>query len=479
MAVALTPTLPSRIRSDVVLYPHQIEGISFLSRRQNWLLADEMGLGKTLEALIVAAYDADRKPTRICVVATASLKYNWAAEIKKFTTFTYTVLEGSPTKRAKLLAGFDADVLIINYEQIKRHLDDLNALDFQIVMMDEAHYIKNPTSKRTKVTLKLLADRYFLITGSPLLNRVNELWTLLHRINPPEFPSYWRFRNRYCIYGGFGGHELIGVKNQKELHAALANYMLRRKKVDVLDLPEKQIIPVMVDLSPEQRRVYNEVWKEMTLTLPGDPDPMEIENALTRFLRLKQICSTTGNVGLPDHSIKLDRLEEMVDEIVNEAGESVVIFTQFRGTLAAVCERLAERKIMHHQISGDTPPSARAPLVEAWATSTAMGIPGALVCMLQVAGVGLNMTAASKCIMVDKLFVPKLNEQAHDRLHRIGTDLTKPVQIFELIARKTIEQRIEAILRSKTALFDELIETPAWKRDFFKAVMSEEDEDDG
>lgn len=477
MAVALTPTLPSRIRSDVELYPHQIEGISFLTRRQNWLLADEMGLGKTLEALIVAAYDADRKPTRICVVATASLKYNWVAEIQKFTTFTYTVLEGSPDKRSKQIVNFDSDILIINYEQVKAHLDELNALDFQIVMMDEAHYIKNPQSKRTKVTLKLLADRYFLITGSPLLNRVNEMWTLLHRINPAEFPSYWRFRNRYCIYGGWQGKELIGVKNQAELKGALANYMLRRRKVDVLDLPEKQIVPVLVDLSTEQRRVYNEVWKDMQLTLPGDPDPMEIENALTRFLRLKQICSTTGNIeGMDDHSIKLDRLEEMVEEII-DSGESVVVFTQFRGTLAAIGARLSARGIINHQISGDTPPSQRAPLVETWANYTTSGIPSALVCMLQVAGVGLNMTAASKCIMVDKLFVPKLNEQAHDRLHRIGTDLTKPVQIFELIARKTIEQRIEAILRSKTALFDELIETPAWKRDFFRAVMEEDDDE--
>jgi SNF2 family DNA or RNA helicase len=475
-STTLAMPLPSRIKPGVELFPHQVEGVQWLSRRANWLLADEMGLGKTLQALLVAAIDYDRGHRRICVVATASLKYNWVAEIARFTTFTCTVLEGTPDKRSKLLASFDADVLVINYEQIKAHLDELNALDFNIVMFDEAHYIKNAQSKRTKMALKLLADRYFLITGSPLLNRVNELWTLLHRISPTEFPSYWRFRNRYCIYGGWQGRELIGVKNQKELHGHLANYMLRRKKADVLDLPEKQIIPVMVELSPEQRRVYNEVWKEMTLTLPSNPDPMEIESALTRFLRLKQICSTTANVGLGDHSRKLDRLEEMVDEIVVESGESVVIFTQFRGTQEAIMERLRKRGIICQEINGDTPPSLRAPMVADWSEATAGGVPSALVCMLQVAGVGLNMTAASKCIFTDKLFVPKLNEQAQDRLYRIGTDLTKPVQIFELIATKTVEQRIEAILRSKTKLFDELIETPAWKRDFFKAVMEEDDD---
>lgn len=481
MSAVTHTSMPTRIRPEVELYPHQAEGITWLRRRRNWLLADEMGLGKTLTALMIAAEDADRRPTRILVVATASLKYNWVAEIEHFTLFTATVLTGTADKRSKMLTDFNTDVLIINYEQVIAHLEQLNALDFNIVIFDEAHYIKNHSSKRTKAALKLLADRYFLITGSPLLNRVPDLWTLLHRIDPPVFPSYWRFVNHYCIYGGYAGKEMVGVKNQKELHAHLANYMLRRKKADVLDLPDKQVIQVMVDLSPEQSKVYKEVWKEMQLTLPSSPDPVEIENALTRFLRLKQICSTTANVGLPDHSVKLDQLEDMVEEIIT-SGESVVIFTQFRGTLAAVTRRLSTAKPGRpafdcYEISGSTPPSQRVPIVAEWDKRTRAGKPGALVCMLQVAGVGLNMTAANKCIMTDKLFVPKMNEQAHDRLHRIGASDTQPVQIYELIARKTIEQRIEAILKSKTALFDELIETPAWKRDFYKAIMEEDDDD--
>lgn len=465
-------TLPSRIRAGTVLMPHQVEGVEWLRKRTSWLLGDDLGLGKSLQALYVAALDFEKGfAHRVLVIATATLKYNWVDEIEKWTTFSYTMLEGSPTQREKILRNYDTDILIINYEQIKVHVDELNEMGFDIIIADEFHLCKNPKSKRTKATLKLLADRYFLMTGSPMLNKVNELWTSLHRVDPSSVPGYYQYCQIFCVYGGYAGKQIIGVKNQKRLKALLDEAMLRRLKVDVLDLPEKQIIQVLVDLLPEQRKVYDEAWKEMRITLPNNPDPMELENAFTKFLRLKQICSTTANIeGMGDHSAKLDRIVEIVEEL----DEHIVIFTQFRPTLAALVQRLEALpgKMPVFGMTGDTKPNDRVPMVKRWASSP----PGVLVCMIQVAGVGLNMTTASKCIFADKLFVPKLNEQGQDRLYRIGADLTQPVQIFEIIARKTMEQRIETILRQKMELFDELIETPLWKREFFKALMEADDD---
>ncbi len=463
--------LPSKIKPGIDLFAHQIEGIEWLRKRPSWLLADDLGLGKSIQALAAAAYDFDNGAAkRALIVATATVKYNWVEELKKWTTFTYTMLEGPPKKREAILNSFDTDdFLLVNYEQVKTHLAVLNEMDFDIVMFDECHTIRNSAAQRTRAALKLLAYRYFLITGSPMLNKVNELWVPLHRIDPTMVPKEFQFRARFCVFGGWQGKDVIGVKNQKELHGILHNVMLRRLKKDVLDLPEKQIIPVMVDLHPEQRKLYKEAWEDMRITMPDDPDPMELENALTRFLRLKQICSTTANIeGFEDHSIKLDRAMEIIEEV----GEHIVLFTQFRGTQRAMMARLARAKIPALELNGDTPPSTRVEIVKRWASSP----PGALVCMIQVAGVGLNMTAASKVIFLDKLFVPKLNEQAQDRAYRIGADLTKPVMIFELIARKTIEQRIETILRQKTELFNELIETPVWKRNFFRALMEASDD---
>lgn len=460
-----------KIRDETEFFAHQIEGVRTMARMTSFLLADEMGLGKSLQALTVAAIDFERDLAhRVLVVTPASLKWNWAAEIERHTHFSYAVLDGSPDKRRVQLREFDADVLIINYEQVKPHLDTLNAMRFDIAIYDEAHFFKNHRAIRTKAVLGLRIARNFLLTGSPLLNRVNDLWALLHRIDPIGYPKYWTFLNRYAVYGGFKDKEIVGVKNQSELTERLRSVMVRREKRDVLDLPPKQHVTVTVDMHPEQQRLYKRAADELLIDLPGEASPMEIENGLTRFLRLKQICGTTATMpGHHDHSHKLDRAVEMVDELVAN-GERVVVFTQFRGVQIAMEARLAAAEINAWVLNGDTPISERPLVVDRWSEAP----PGALVAMLQVAGVGLNMTAARTCVRLDKLFSPKLNEQAEDRLHRIGASATQPVQIFDLICARTIESRIEAILRNKKRLFDSLVTESDWKRALWAALADEE-----
>ena len=462
-----------KIHDDVPFYPHQIVGIRDLASRNSFLLADEMGLGKSLQSLTVAAIDYERGwAARTIIVAPASLKWNWQDEIAKHTNFTCLVLDGKPIERVEQLDEYESkriDVLIVNYEQVIAHLDRLNALRFDIVIYDEAHYLKSPKTKRSQACQKLKAGRKFLLTGSPLLNQVNELWGLLHIIDPAEYPSYWRFVNRYAVFGGFKDKQIVGVKNEAELNERIGAVMLRRLKKDVLDLPEKQYITIKVDLHPEQEKMYKQATDEMKITLDNGADPLEIENALTKFLRLKQICGTTATIDpTTDYSIKLDVAVDKLEEIVGN-GEPTVVFTQFRAVQAALTRRLNSIGIKTWELNGDTPMNLRSEVVKQWGTSDQ----GVLVAMLQVAGVGLNMTQASKCVFVDKLFVPKLNEQAEDRLHRIGANKTKPIQIIELIARNTIEQRIETILRRKRKLFDSLVEESSWKKELYKAMMEE------
>lgn len=462
-----------KIKDETEYYPHQLEGIRRMARMGSLILADDMGLGKSLQALTVAAIDFEMgKANRVIVVCPATLKGNWVNEILDFTHFTHTVLQGTPAQRKKQIDEFDADVLIVNYEQMAPHVADFNRMGFGVAIYDEAHAIKNHKAKRTKACHKLAARRHLILTGSPLLNQINDLWSLLHMVDPAEYPKYWGFVQRYAVFGGYMDKEIVGVKNQAELTERLHAVMIRRRKSDVLDLPEKQVIPVFVDLHPEQRRLYKQAVDELQIEIPNDPNPMELENALTRFLRLKQICGTTAAIpGHADHSTKLDRAEEMIDEIVLQNGEHVVVFTQFRTVQNCLADRLAQRGISRLLLHGDVPAPERVPLVTQWAS----GPPAALLAGLQVAGVGLNMTAASKCIFIDKLFVPKLNEQAEDRLHRIGADKTKPIQVFELIAANTIEQRIELILRRKRKVFDTLVEESDWKKRLIEALMEEDD----
>ena len=466
------------VKDEVLYYPHQVDGIRELARRRNFLLADDMGLGKSLQALTVFAIDIVRGWATTCiVVAPVTLKGNWLDEIEKFTRISAISLSGTPAQRKKQLEEYKAidgpKILIVNYEQVNTHKVELKALDFDIAIFDEAHYLKNPKAVRTKACLELYSRRSFLLTGTPMLNHVNELWPLLHRIDPEGYPKYWGFLNRYAVFGGFKDKQIVGVKNEAELTNRLQRVMLRRLKKDVLDLPEVQIIERRVDLTPEQQKLYDEVMNEMRLPRLGEATPDDIENALTKFLRLKQICGTTLPFTGEDISSKLDlACDDDMELILN--GERVVVFTQFRDVLKAYADRMERRGVPVFQLHGDIPMDTRTTVVKQWGMTTE---PGVIVCMLQVAGVGLNMTQARHASFIDKLFVPGLNRQAIDRLHRIGQDKSQPVQIREYLCRRTIESRVNQILNVKSKLFGNIVETdPDFKKKLYEAMMEAEGE---
>lgn len=465
-----------KIKDETEFFDHQISGVRIMNKMTSFLLADEMGLGKTLQALTVAAVDFQRGiASRILVVCPSFLKWNWAEDITVFTNFSWRVLHGDPKVRKTHYEAFNEDILIVGYEQLANDFDEINALGFDILMIDEAHYVKNRTAKRTKAALRVKRSRTFVLTGSPMLNRPNELWTLLHMIDPKRFNKYWPFVNRYCVFGGWQSKQIVGAKNKAELKGILQEYMVRRLKKDCLDLPDKQIINIYLDLHPEQKKIYDAWEADQKLHIPNDPTPLQAENILTKYLRAKQIAGTPAAIGLDDNSSKLDKAVEMIQEFTegndDQPSTPVVVFTQFRGVADALDKRLAVVDIPCWQLNGDTPQDKRIPLTQEWARSP---VPGVLILMLQMA-VGLNLTAANKAIFLDRLYVPKLNEQAEDRLHRIGADKTHPVQIFNLVARKTVEEKIEKILKSKSKLFNDLIEDEgAWKRELINQLANED-----
>lgn len=465
------------IKDEIVYYPHQVEGIrEFLARRKSFILADDMGLGKSLQALTTFAIDVKRGWHKtMLVVCPVTLKGNWSDEIEKFSRIPHIVLEGTPTQRTKQLvefAGWAAPkILVVNYEQVVSHLLALDEMRFDVVAFDEAHYLQNPKSKRTQACLDLYGRRIFMLTGTPMLNHVDGLWALLHKTG--AYPGgYYKFVNRYAVFGGYKNKQIVGVKNEDELKDLLQGVMLRRLKKDVLDLPEVQIIERRVDLHSEQRKLYDEVVNEMRVTRVDMSQPDDIQNALTKFLRLKEICGTTYKFTGEDVSSKLDLA--ITDDIeILENGHKTVVFTQFRDMQARYVHRLQEAiGAPVWVLNGDVPKPDRQPMVKEWGMTSE---PGVLVCMIQVAGIGLNMTAARHASFLDKLFVPGLNQQAIDRLHRIGQSETQPVQIREYLARGTIENRVNQILRTKSKLFGEIVETdPEWKKKLVEILMEEE-----
>jgi SNF2 family DNA or RNA helicase len=490
--LAQRKSLEPWLRDDVEYYSHQIEGIRTLARMRSFLLADDMGLGKSLQALTVFCMDIKMGlGETLLIVCPVTLRANWAEEIEKFTRLPYELLgeEPDPIHRGKFkkitpkkreaqlqafLGGSGPRILIANYEQMASaaHDSTLANATFSAICFDEAHYIKNHASGRTKAAIRLRSTRSFMLTGTPMLNNADELWPLLHRIDPIRFPKYWTFVARFCVRGGYKDKQIIGTKNQSELIGILSEVMVRRVKRDVLTLPEPFYIPVKVTLNEFQQELYDKAKNEL---LVGD---QELDNPLTLFLRLKQICNTPYSIdrSFPDESEKLDRMTDIAQEVIIN-NEKLVIFTQFRGTLECIVRRLQERmpNLPLFQLHGDVPSRDRVPTVQAW--SKIIG-PAVICCMTQVAGIGLNMTAASTCIFVDKLFVPGLNKQAVDRLHRIGASETQAVRVFELIARGTCEDRVEQILRGKAKLFDEIVEGSVTMQALLKELMKAEAEDD-
>lgn len=465
-------SLEPYLKDTVEFYPHQVDGVRTLARIPNFLLADDMGLGKSLQALTVFAIDVKLGQANLMlVVCPVSLRGNWADEITKFTRFPYLLLgqEPHPNKpdRYKTLTGDDRKnqlrkfmleigprIIICNYEQVIAHQHEFYGL-IDMLVLDEAHLIKNHEAKRTQAILGVRRKRVALLTGTPILNQVGELWPLLHMIDRRRWSDPDRFTNRYAVFGGFKGRQVVGAKNVKELNTALAGVMVRRLKKDVLTLPEVRIIQIGVDLHPTQRALYDDL--EENLTLPdANGNLQDIENALVKFLRLKQICGSSATVpGYEDHSHKLDVVvDKAIETMLN--GEKVVLFTQFRQIQALIIDRLRKKGITKYgQLHGDVPHSDRLRTVKNW---SAYPHAAPLICMLQVAGIGLNMVAARTAIFADKLFVPGLNTQAIDRLHRIGQQEEQPVEVYEILARGTIESRIEQILRGKVKLSKEIVE---------------------
>jgi SNF2 family DNA or RNA helicase len=482
---------------SVDYYPHQVTGVRQLLRWNSFLLADDMGLGKSLEALTVFAADVKTGASKIClIVCPVSLRANWADEIEKFTRIPYVLLGEEynsttgkmrtlqPNERTAQIVEFvfkeGPRILILNYDQVVAHRDELNIIEADIIIFDEAHALRgvgpatkqNPTgmSQRVEACLAIKARRSFVLTGTPVLNQVNELWPLLNRIAPKHFPNYYQFVNRFCVFGGFKDKQIVGVKNQKQLQEILNQIMLRRLKKDTLDLPEVQVIQIPVYLHPTQAKIYQQIDEEMKLeNVDPNAEPFVIQNALTQFLRLVQVCGTPATLGYPDESYKLDRVVADAGEVVLRNNSHLVLFTQSRQVLACTMKRLYDAGIPAMELHGDIQPANRQPLVKAWSAAR----PSALVCMIQVAGEGLNMIKARHAFFIDKKPVPGLNQQAIDRLHRIGQQKTQPVQIREYITRGTIEDRIEQILRTKRKTFDTVIEGVATFRQILQALREQ------
>jgi SNF2 family DNA or RNA helicase len=444
------------------LRPYQLLGTGWLVQRlarfQGALLADDMGLGKTIQtiALIEHLFSELTAPVSglVLVVATASLLGNWRAELARF----------APARRVRILHGADRDaqraavaggeVLLTSYATLARDLAWHLRQDYALVVADEASLMRNPDTDHAKALYKLRAARRIALTGTPVENSVRDLWSIFRFILPGWLGTREEFRERYEI-------PLAGVPPDRSVLARLrlktAPFLLRRTKDQVApELPSKLFIDEFCDLSPEQQTAYRHFLTEGRKRVEasrdsGNPGAARMQ-LLTALLRLRQTCCDLALVGsdrfnqlsIPQRSTKLERLLELLDEALS-GDHKVLIFSQFRTQLLEIEKCIQQRGWASLRLDGQS--RKRHELVEQF--QSADGPPLFLI-SLKAGGYGLNLTAADTVIHFDPWWNPAAEAQATDRAHRLGQ--TRPVTVYRLLTRGTVEEKVLGLQAGKRAL---------------------------
>lgn len=450
--------------------PHQIEAFNEGLKHNRLLIADTPGLGKTFEALNIACYrsreDFALYRNVLIVCGVNSVKYNWVEEINTHTNEKSIVFDGSIKKKLKLIDEWfnNRSVLfgIINIESLrnKEIMNKLNDNIISIVIVDEIHKAKNGQSQQGKALRSINAGIKIGLSGTPMTNKPEDLWNILAWLDI-EHRNFYQFRKKYCIMGGYNDKQIVDYKNLDDLALTLKEVMLRRKKEDVVDLPPKTYKTEYVELSAKQKSDYQDA-KDKVLTVLDKV--LNSSNPLTYLLRLRQV--TSGLFSEPKDNAKLNRIKDIVENTIIPNGDKVILFTQYEEIANLYKNAFAEYKPAY--IVGKVAVEDRQKEVNRFqndeSCKIAIGTIGAM-------GTGLTMTAASYVIFIDKDWAQTNNEQAEDRAHRIGTQ--NNVTIISMVAKNTIDEHIEKVLKEKAMLFENIVEGKAISADNKKALISE------
>jgi superfamily II DNA or RNA helicase len=423
------------------------------------ILADDMGLGKTLQVLtmIQASKDEDSEADSksSIVVCPASLVLNWESEATKFTPgLTLSVIIGTAAERQRLIeSSGSSDLILTSYDLLKRDIQIYEGMEFRYVIIDEAQYIKNQTTQNAKA-VKLLRGRTKLaMTGTPVENSLAELWSIFDFVMPGYLYNYNHFRKKYEI-----GITKRGDEEQIErLRSLVRPFIMRRLKSNVLkELPEKIESIHYSTMESEQRKVYlaalAQAKKELSKKLKEAGAGKSRIIVLAALTRMRQICCDPSLVfeGYSGGSAKLNACIELIESCM-ESGHRILLFSQFTSMMAIIEAELRKRDIRYYHLDGSTPKTERMALVNNFNS----GDTPIFLISLKAGGTGLNLTGADIVIHYDPWWNISAQNQATDRAHRIGQ--TNSVQVFKLIAKDTIEERILDMQKRKADLADTVI----------------------
>lgn len=439
-----------------ILRPYQITGYRWLCSLAHYgmggILADDMGLGKTLQTI---TYVLANPGTRTLIVCPTSLAYNWQDEFSKFAPQIATqIISGTPQERADLMQqSTDVPVWITTYPLIRKDVDLYKAQIFDACFIDEAQFIKNPTSLGAKAVKAVQAKHRFALTGTPIENTLSELWSIFDFVMPGFFGRYRQFEECY-EKPILRDHDSVQMQ---KLRRKIRPFVLRRMKKEVLtELPDKIETRRMAEMGAKQRKIYESYLARIQMELAGNEENtpggnrMQVLAALTR---LRQICCHPATFASNYHggSGKLDLLMEQLPDIL-EGGHSVIVFSQFTSMLSIIAHELKQRNIPFFYLAGSTSAQERKREVKEFNR----GEVKVFLISLKAGGTGLNLTGADTVIHFDPWWNPAVEDQATDRAYRIGQK--KKVQVIKYVMKDSIEEKIYELQKRKKQLSDQLIQ---------------------
>jgi SNF2 family DNA or RNA helicase len=450
-AQSFVPELPSTLQAE--LRDYQVEGFKWLARLAflgiGGCLADDMGLGKTLQSLAIILKNASKGPA--LVVAPTSVSTNWQTEVHRFTP-TLNLITLPAKNRAKAITRLGSfDVLITTYTLLQQESKMLSQVEWQTVILDEAQAIKNAATKRSKAAMSLRSKFKLITTGTPIENHLGELWNLFNFINPGLLGSITSFNERYAI-----PIERFQDRDARiKLKKLIRPFILRRIKSQVLEeLPPRTDVTLEVEMTDAEAHFYEALRQNALDILESNKDKKGRHlQILTEIMKLRQACCNPRliNQNTTIESSKLRIFAEVVEELIGGRHKALV-FSQFIGHLKIIREHLDSQGISYQYLDGSTPTKERKIRVDNFQA----GQGDLFLISLKAGGLGLNLTAADYVIHMDPWWNPAIEDQASDRAHRIGQ--TRPVTIYRLVCKNSIEEKIVRLHQEKRDLAGSLLE---------------------
>lgn len=439
------------------LYPYQKEGIRFAIKTGKSIIADEMGLGKTIQAIGCAEFmRKENLISSVLIVCPTSLKYQWKKEIERFTGCQSIVIEGNHFRRKQI---YDDNTFykIVSYNSICNDVKILRHMSTDFMIMDEAQRLKNWNTQVAQAMRRIHADYMVVLSGTPLENKLQELYSIVQIVNPFVLGPLHEFIAETTVLSPSG--QIIGYKNLNEVGERLKEVMIRRRKADVqLQLPSRMDNIRFVPMTKEQISMHDEchyivsqiVTKWHKTHFLSEKDRKRL---LLLLSQMRMVCDSTFILDQRSrHDTKIDELMHMVEDMIENGEEKMVVFSQWERMTRLVCQELEKRGIGYANLNGSVPSEKRKQLMDDFTSN-----PDCRVFVSTDAGsTGLNLQIASLLVNLDLPWNPAVLEQRIARIYRIGQ--MKPVQIFNMVAERTIEERMLSTLNFKSNMSEGILD---------------------